>query len=692
MSSFATKNIRNVVLVGHGSSGKTSLTEAMLFDSGGSTRLGRVEDSSTVSDWDDEERRRKVSINTAVVPCEWKGVKINVLDTPGYADFAGDVVAAVTVADAGLVVLDAVSGVEVGTQLTWGYLSERQLPRFIFVNKMDRENANFQNALTSVRESFTGTSIVAVQIPVGKEHGFQGVIDLIQMKAYLGSKGEEKEIPANLLSDAQSARVQLVEAAAEGNDDLIMKYLDGEELTPEEIVEGLGIGIRGGSVVPVLCGGATANLGVQSLLNLLVELAPCPADMPPAEVTREGSEETVSLKSDSSGPLAALVFKTVADPYVGRVTFFRVFSGTMQSNSHAFNPRSGEDERIAQLFTPRGEEHHNVDVVVAGDIGAVAKLASTVTADTLCDKSLDAALPRPLYPAPTYAVAVSPRTKADSAKLGPALTRLAEEDPTLRWRQEASTKQTILEGMGETHIDIAIRRMESKFGVSIETAVPKVPYRETIQKSASAMYRHKKQTGGAGQFGEVHMEVKPLPRGSGFEYSTDRVFGGVISGSFFPSIEKGIKSVLEGGVIAGYPVVDVRAEVYDGKMHPVDSKDIAFQVAGREAFKLAMQQASPVLLEPIMNVDIIVPEEYMGDVLGDINTKRARVQKMEQERGRSIVTAQVPLAEMQRYGTGLRSITQGRGVFRMTFSHYEVVPSHTAELIIADAKREAEKE
>jgi elongation factor G len=414
--------------------------------------------------------------------------------------------------------------------------------------------------------------------------------------------------------------------------------------------------------------------------------------MPAVEATREGSAEAIVLKPDSSGPLAALVFKTVADPYVGRVTFFRVFSGTMQSNSHALNPRSGEDERIAQLFTPRGEEHHNVDVVVAGDIGAVAKLADTVTADTLCDKALHAVLPRPMYPAPTYAVAVSPKTKADSAKLGPALTRLAEEDPTLRWRQEASTKQTILEGMGDTHIDIAIRRMESKFGVGIETAVPKVPYRETIQKPASAMYRHKKQTGGAGQFGEVHLEVKPLARGSGFEYSTDRVFGGVISNSFFPSIEKGIKSVLEGGVIAGYPVVDVRAEVYDGKMHPVDSKDIAFQVAGREAFKLAMQQASPVLLEPIMNVDIIVPEEYMGDVLGDINTKRARVQKMEQERGRSIVTAQVPLAEMQRYGTGLRSITQGRGVFRMEFSHYEVVPSNTAELIIAEAKREAEKE
>lgn len=692
MSSFATKNIRNVVLVGHGSAGKTSLTEAMLFDTGAVNRLGRVEDGSSVSDWDDEERRRKVSINTSVVPCEWKGVKINVLDTPGYADFAGDVVAAVAVADAGLVVLDAVAGVEVGTQLTWGYLNDRQLPRFIFVNKMDRENANFQNALASVRDVFTGMSIVPVQIPVGKEHGFQGVVDLIRMKAFLGAKGEEKDIPADLLSDAENARIQLVEAAAEGNDDLIMKYLDGEELTADEIIEGLGIGIRNGAVIPVMCGGATANLGIQSLLNLLVQLAPCPSDMAPVEATREGSEETLTLKADSSGPLAALVFKTVADPYVGRVTFFRVFSGTMQSNSHAFNPRSGEDERIAQLFTPRGEEHHNVDVVVAGDIGAVAKLADTVTADTLCDKALNAMLPRPSYPAPTYAVAVSPKTKADSAKLGPALSRLTEEDPTLRWRQEGSTKQTILEGMGETHIDIAIRRMESKFGVGIETAVPKVPYRETIQKSASAMYRHKKQTGGAGQFGEVHMEVKPLPRSSGFEYSTDRVFGGVISGSFFPSIEKGIRSVLEGGVIAGYPVVDVRAEVYDGKMHPVDSKDIAFQVAGREAFKLAMQQVNPVLLEPIMNVDIIVPDEYMGDVLGDINTKRARVQKMEQERGRSIVTAQVPLAEMQRYGTSLRSITQGRGVFRMEFSHYEVVPSNIAELIIAEAKREAEKE
>ena len=691
MGTYATKNIRNIALVGHSGCGKTSLSEAMFFDTGAATRLGRVEDGTTISDWDDEEKRRHVSINTAVIPCDWKGTKINVLDTPGYADFAGDVVAAVAVADAGLVMVDAVAGAEVGTELTWSYLTERNLPRLIVVNKMDRENANFDKALQSLREHFAGT-IVALQVPLGKEHDFHGVIDLMQMKAFVGPKGEVQDIPANLKAEVEKARTQLIEAAAEGNDDLIMKYLEGEELTPDEIQLGLSLGIRAGSIIPVACTAASANLGVQALMDALVHLAPSPAESAPATAIKSNTGESVTLGQDANGPLAALVFKTVADPYVGRVTFFRVFSGTMHSDSRVFNGRSEAEERIPQLFTPRGEQHINVDVVVAGDIGAVAKLASTVTSDTLCDKANALQLARPNYPSPLFSVAISPKTKADSAKLGPALSRLSEEDPTLRWRQEPTTQQTILEGMGDTHIDIAIRRMESKFGVGVETAIPKVPYQESITKNASAMYRHKKQTGGAGQFGEVHLEVKPLPRGSGFEYSTDRVFGGVIANSFFPSIEKGIKSVLESGAMAGYPVVDIRAEVFDGKMHPVDSKDIAFQVAGREAFKMAIQQANPVLLEPIMDVAITVPDEYMGDVLSDINTKRARVQGMTQERGRSIVTAQVPLAEMQRYATDLRSITQGRGLFTMTFSHYEVVPPHAAELIIAESKREAEKE
>ncbi|WP_423225477.1 elongation factor G [Candidatus Amarolinea aalborgensis] len=691
MGTYATKDIRNIALVGHSGCGKTSLSEAMFFDTGAATRLGRVEDGTTVSDWDDEEKRRHVSINTAVIPCEWKGAKINLLDTPGYADFAGDVIAAVAVADAGLVMVDAVAGAEVGTELTWSYLNERSLPRLVVVNKMDRENANFDKALQSLREHFAG-AIVALQVPIGKEHDFRGVVDLMQMKAFVGPKGEMQDIPANLQAEVDKARTLLIEAAAEGNDDLIMKYLEGEELTPEEIQLGLGLGIRAGSIVPVVCTAASANLGVQALMDALVLLAPSPNQSAPVTAVRSNTGDTMTLATDPNGPLAALVFKTVADPYVGRVTFFRVFSGTMHSDSRVFNSRSESEERIPQLFTPRGEQHTNVDVVVAGDIGAVAKLTSTITSDTLCEKAGALQLAKPSYPSPLFAVAISPKTKADSAKLGPALTRLSEEDPTLRWRQEPSTQQTILEGMGDTHIDIAIRRMESKFGVGVETAVPKVPYQESITKNASAMYRHKKQTGGAGQFGEVHLEVKPLARGAGFEYSTDRVFGGVISNSFFPSIEKGIKSVLESGAMAGYPVVDVRVEVFDGKMHPVDSKDIAFQVAGREAFKLAIQQANPVLLEPIMDVAITVPDEYMGDVLSDINTKRARVQGMTQERGRSIVTAQVPLAEMQRYATDLRSITQGRGLFTMTFSHYEVVPAHAAEAIIAEAKREAEKE
>ncbi len=689
MAKYTIEQLRNVALLGHGSSGKTSLSEAMLYDSGAINRMGRVEDGTTVSDWDPEERQRKLSVNTSILPCEWQGYKLNVLDTPGYMDFIGEVVSAVRVADAAVVVLDAVSGVEVGTEAVWGYADERKLPRLAFVNKMDRENASFDNVIAQLREAFSG-NIVPLQLPIGAEANFQGVVDLVERKAYLGTGGEAAEVPEEMANAVEEARVQLIEAAAESDDELIMKYLEGEELSPEEIRRGLSVGVRDGSIIPVLCGSATNNIGVRALLQAIVDYLPSPKEAPTEIATVPDTGEEVELTPDPEGPLAALAFKTVADPYVGKLTYFRVMSGKITSDSRVYNPRAGQEERIGQLFIVRGKEQINVSEVAAGDLGAIVKLGVTLTGDTLCDRSQPLVLRPVKFPHPLYEVAINPKSKSDLAKLSTALTRLCEEDPTLQWRQESSTRQTILAGLGETHIDVAVRRLESKFGVSVTTDIPKVPYRETISRVASAQYRHKKQTGGAGQFAEVHLRVEPLERGKGFEY-VNEVFGGAISSAFIPSIEKGIRQVMEQGVIAGYPVVDVKAAVYDGKEHPVDSKDIAFQIAGREVFKLAVQQAGPILLEPIMNVTITVPEQYMGDVLSDLNTKRARVQGMEQVRGKSIIRAQVPLAEMQRYATDLRSLTQGRGIYTMEFSHYEPVPSHIAERIIAQAKQEAEE-
>jgi elongation factor G len=686
---YKVEQLRNVVLMSHGGAGKTSLAEAMLYDSGGVSRLGKVDEGSTVSDYDPEEIRRQISVNTSVIPCEWRQHKINVLDTPGYADFVGEIKGAVRAADCGVILIDAVSGVEVGTELVWDYADEVSLPRMLFVNKMDRENANFSQALAQAQKGLAGR-MVAVQLPIGAQDSFQGVVDLVSMKAYLGEDGQEGEIPEGMLQEAESYHLQLIEAAAEAEDQLLEKYFEEETLTEEEIAQGLSVGLRGGGIVPVLCGSATVNIGVRALLDAIVKYALSPADAQPATATGVTTGEDEVLEPVVQGPLAALVFKTLADPYVGKLTYFRVFSGSMESDSRVFNASKGEEERLGQLYSLKGKEQEPVDRVPAGEIGAVAKLQETTTGDTLCDKDHPVTLPPITFPHPIYSAAISPKTKADLDKLGTALARLIEEDPTLRVEREASTKETVLSGMGESHIDIAARRLQSKFGVEITTSVPKVPYRETVMKVATSQYRHKKQTGGAGQFAEVWLRVEPLERGAGFEYDSE-VREGHISKSFIPSIEKGIRQVLGQGVVAGYPVVDVRSVVYDGKEHPVDSKDIAFQIAGREAFKEAVRNAAPVLLEPIMTFSITMPDASMGDVLGDLNTRRARVLGTEQKGDKSIITAQAPLAEMQSYATDLRSITQGRGGFSMEFSHYEEVPKQIADEIMARAQVEEDK-
>jgi elongation factor G len=682
-------HLRNVVLLGHGGSGKTSLAEALLFDTGAVNRLGRVDDGTSIADWDEEERRRKMSINMSLIPCKWQGYKLNIIDTPGYMDFVGEVIGATHIADAALFVLDSVGGVEVGTEQVWHQANQGELPRLAFVNKMERENADLEGVMAQVSAKLDVTA-VPLQLPIGSQTDFSGVIDLINQKAYLGDKSTEGPIPDDMADAVEEARMNLVEAAAEGKDELMEKYFEEETLTEDEIWQGLKARVAQRSLVPVLCGSAAMNIGMVPLIQAIVHLLPSPVEAAPYLAHNPATGAEVQLQADSAGDLAVLVFKTVADPYVGKLSYFRVYSGLLESDSRVRNSRTGNEERVGQLYIMCGKEQEPIARIPAGDIGAVAKLSETQTGDTLCDHGVPLVLEKPVYPNPLFAVAVTPKTKADAAKISPTLTRLSEQDPTLSWHQERSTRETIVAGMGDTHINVAIRRMDETFGLGLDTAIPRVPYRETITRSATAQYRHKKQTGGAGQFAEVHMEVEPMERDSGFEFDW-RVVGMNVSKTFGPSIEKGVKAVMEQGVIAGYPVVDILAAVYDGKEHPVDSKDIAFQIAGREVFKLAVKSAGPVLLEPIYLYTVTVPEEYMGDVLSDLNTRRAQVQGMDQVGDNSIVTALVPLAEMQRYVSDLRSITQGRGVFTLEFTDYQQVPGHLTDQIVAASQREAEE-
>jgi elongation factor G len=683
MREYTTEFIRNIALVSHSGAGKTMLTEAFLHFTGATTRLGKIEDGTTISDFEDEEIRRGLSLSTAIISVEYKNYKLNLLDTPGYTDFVGEMISALRVADGVVVVVDSVAGAEVGTEIAWSYCDRFTLPRFVVIDKMNRDNANFRKALGTVVE-ISDVRLIPVQLPWGEKADFKGVIDLLSMKAYPGDGKTAQEIPGEFQEEVEAAHLELIEAAAEGEDELLEKYLEGGELSADEILRGLRSIILAGNYIPVFVTAGTAEIGMGPLLDAMLTIIPSPLETPATVAQGKDGEEKLSALD--SGPLAAYVWKTTADPYVGKITYFRVYSGSLASDSRIWNQAKNIEERLGTLHIQRGKEQIGVKVIHAGDIGTISKLSQTSTGDTLCDRGHPVALPIPEYPHALYSVAVTPKTQADAAKLSPTLTRLCEEDMTLSWRQEPSTNQTILQGMGDQHIDVAIRKAESKFQSGMNIEIPKVPYQETINKGGQAQYRHKKQTGGAGQFAEVHLRVEPLPDAE-FEFSND-VFGGSISNSFMPAIEKGIRAVMKDGVMAGFPVVNVKVSVFDGKEHSVDSKPIAFETAGREAFKLAFKDANPVLREPIMNVRIVVPEENMGDILGDLNTRRARVQGMDTEKGRSVVTAQVPLAEMQRYTTDLRSMTGGRGVFSMEFSHYDTVPNHLAQDVIATHQKE----
>ena len=689
MKEYKVEALRNVVLLGHGGSGKTSLSEAMLHDTGTTTRLGRVEEKNTVSDYDEEEQSRGFSVNCSVLPCEWRNHKLNILDAPGYMDFVGEVKNAIRAADGAVMLISAASGVEVGAELQWAFLEEARLVRLVLVNKMDRDNANFPRTLEQLRNKFERT-FVPIQLPIGAQQSFSGVVDLVTMKAYLGAESKEAPIPAAMQGEANEARQQMMEYAAEVDDDLMIKYLEGEELTVDELRSALAQGSQRGQFVLVLAGSGTNNIGVRSLLDAIVDFLPAPA-LVERVAKAPGSGEERMITPDPAGPLVVQVFKTLADPFVGKLTYFHVFSGTISSDSRVYNINKSAEERLGQLFMVRGKEQIAVPTVKAGDIGAVSKLSVTSTGDTLGDRGAPYLMPPILYPEPLFSAAVFPKTKADLDKLGASLARLVDEDSTLRVERNAETNETILSGMGESHIQIAARRLAQKFGVEIITEVPKIPYRETITRSASAQGRHKKQTGGRGQFGDCWVRFDPLERGAGFEF-TSEVFGGAVPRQYIPAVEKGIREIMPVGVLAGYPTVDFRAVIYDGSYHAVDSSELAFKLAAHLAFREGIPDAGPVLLEPVMQIEVTVPESFMGDILGDINTRRARVLGMEQKRGNGVITALVPLAEIQRYATDLRSMTQARGFYTIKFSHYDIVPSHLVEKIAEAARKRAEKE
>ncbi len=693
MNTYDPANIRNVLLVGHGGAGKTTLLESMVFTAGASTRMGRIEDGNTVSDFEAEEVKKGISVSLAMAPVEWDGVKINVLDAPGYADFIGDVRSAIRAVDAVILVVSAVDGVEVQTEVAWELAVEAGMPRAILINKLDRERASFERTLEQLVQSF-GTQVAPLELPLGEEHDFEGTADLLHRKAYRGGpRAAEGEWPDDISGKADPYREKLMEAVAESDDTLIEKYLEQGELAEDEIVHGVKRGFANATIAPVLVAAAARPVGVDRLLSFVSEEFPSPVDRGAIKVIRKDGSEA-ERPCDPKAPLCALVFKTISDPYVGHITMFRVFSGTLRPDSTVFNATKNTEERVGQLFAVRGKDHETVSEVPAGDIAAVAKLSHTTTGDTFSPKDDPGQVPLADMPEPLLAFAIEPKTKGDEDKLSVALSRLREEDPTLRVERSDETHETVVYGMGEAHLDVTMERMKRKFGVEVSTAPAKIAYRETIKKPAKGLGRHVKQTGGHGQYAVCNIEVEPLPRGGGFEF-VDKIFGGAIPNQFIPSVDKGVVKAMTHGVVSGYPMVDVRCTLVDGKFHAVDSSDMAFQLAGSLALRDAAQTAGVVLLEPIVEVEVIAPEDSTGDIMGDLNSKRAKIQGMESAgAGKQRIKALVPQAEVARYAIDLRSLTGGRAAFTMRFSHYDEMPSHLADKVIAvtqRAKEEAQK-
>ena len=681
MQTYSTPDIRNIVLLGHNGDGKTTLAERLLFRSGALSRMGKIEDGTTASDYEPEEERRGGSVNLSVLPVEWAGKKINILDTPGYMDFLGEMLSGLLVADAAVIVADASTALQVGTDMAWSRASDRGLARLLVLAKMDRENAEYDTMFATARERY-GNGCAPVLVPIGAGGSFRGVVDVLNRKAYL-EDGTETDVSDDMGVDVEAYREQVIEAVAEADDDLATKFLEGEDITDEELMAALRAGVKSCEVFPVLASSGQAGAGTDALLNVLAELTPSPADVPaPTSQTASGEEATVT--ADPDGEVAALIFKTTADQFVGKLSYFRVMSGTIHTNSHVWNTAQNQQERMAQIVVPIGKDHENVETLAPGDIGAVAKLGVSHTGDTLSTREAGLSLPGIQFPEPIFSVAVEAKTKADQDKMGPALGRLLEEDPSLTMTRESDTHQVILSGLGDSHIDVSVQKLQRKFGVEVEVGTPKVPYRETIRISTRAEYKHKKQTGGHGQYGHVVLQLEPLDRGGGFEFG-QKVVGGSVPKNFIPAVEKGIRESLPEGAVAHFPIVDVRAVLVDGSFHAVDSSEMAFKIAASSALKQGIQQAQPVLLEPVMTLEVVTPEDFTGDVIGNLNSKRAHVQGMTTENEVTTVQAEAPMSEVLRYSTELRSMTQGRASYTMRFSHYEEVPQHLAQKIIDES-------
>jgi elongation factor G len=695
MKVYDAPSIRNVALVGHSGAGKTQLVASLLFDAGAVNRLGRVDEGTTVTDYDEEEIARKHTLSSSLAHAEWNKQKINFIDTPGMANFLSEARAALRVADAALVVVDAVAGVEVSTEKIWETAEELQLPRIVVLNRLDRERASLERSLESLRTAF-GRSVIPIQLPIGEEKGFKGVVDLVAMKAWTfagdgSGKAAEAAVPAELEGPAQTAREALIEMVAEADDALMEKFFDAGTLTQEELVGGLKRGVAAARIFPVVCMSAAANVGAQPVLDAILAYAPSPAERPAKAHSAKNAEEELRVEATESGPAAAYVWKTIADPFAGRITMFKVLSGTLKADSTVQNVTRSAPERLGHVVLLQGKTQTQVPEIKAGDLGAVAKLKETLTNDLLADKAVAFAIPPVKFPEPVISYAIEPKSRGDEEKISTSMHRLQEEDPTISYSRDQQTKELLLAGQGQSHIEVTVAKLKRRFGVEVNLKLPRIPYRETISAATEAHGRHKKQTGGHGQFGDCKVKFEPLPRGSDFEF-VDDIFGGSIPRQFIPAVEKGIQDARLRGFLAGYPMVDFRATVFDGSYHAVDSNELSFKMAGSLAFKDGMSRARPTLLEPIMDVEVYAPSDYAGDLMGDLNSRRGRIGGMDSRGGSTIIRAKVPMAEMLTYEQHLTSATSARGSYHMEFSHYEEVPQHLHGKIIAAAKAERGQE
>ncbi|HET9180718.1 MAG TPA: elongation factor G [Candidatus Angelobacter sp.] len=696
MKVYEGKDIRNVVIIGHSHSGKTSLVSAMLYTGGATPKLGRVDDGSTVTDHDEEAIARQMTVSTGIAPLEWHNTKINLLDTPGFTLFAHEGKIAMSAAEACMVVVDGVSGVEVVTEKVWQYAEEINLPRVIVVSRMDRERADYEAALESLRSAF-GRQVVPVQLPIGKEKDLKGVIDLVTMKAYTydmggNGKGKEGPIPGDLQSAAQAAHEKLVEIVAEGKDELMEEFFDKGTISEEHLIPALHEAIRDDKIFPVLFASGLGNIGTDHLLDFMVDYCPTAAEHSAVHSAPDstGNGHSGDRKVTDAEPTSAYVFKTANDPFAGRITYFKVFSGVLKNDATLQNFTRGTSEKLAHLSLPQGKNLLPIAELHAGDIGAVAKLKDTLSGDTLGDKANPILYPGVTLPEPAITFAIEPKSRNDEDKLSNGVHKLMEEDPMLRFFRDEQTKEFLIAGTGQQHIEVVVSKLKKRYHTEVNLKAPKVPYRETIRGKADVQGRHKKQSGGHGQYGDCKIKMEPMERGKGFEFVND-IFGGAIPKNFIPAVEKGIVEAAQRGFLAGYPVVDFRVILYDGSYHDVDSNELSFKTAGRIAFKKAMEQAKPTLLEPIMKVEITIPDEFAGSIMGDLNSRRGRIQGMENKAGKTIVKAEVPMAEMLTYGADLTSMTQARGSFNMELSHYDYVPAINQEKIITQFKAERDE-